>query len=167
VVLPRVHASSCSVLGGSLAWVLARPACLLLSGCLLLFGCQTKSASAEDPDDDVTRGEAARLCHSIDRLREADNAQKGEWLRALAQEPCSRLCQLKQVCESAYQEHVSALDAIREVKAYGAELPAPGSSAGAQITEKLADAERRLRESRKLASQCVESQSEVKRRFRL
>jgi hypothetical protein len=134
---------------------------------LVLGGCQTKSASAEDPEDEVARGEAARLSHSIDRLREADNAKKGEWLTALAAEPCSRLCQLKQVCESAYQEHVSALDAIREVKAYGAELPAPGSSAGAQITERLGEAERRLRESRKLAEQCVESQSEVKRRYRL
>jgi hypothetical protein len=132
-----------------------------------LGGCG-KSASADDPDrDPAARSEAARLCHAIDRLREADNAQKGEWLKALGAEPCTTLCQLKQVCESAYQEHVSALDAIREVKAYGSEPPAPGSSAGVQVTEKLSEAERRLRTSREKAEKCVESESEAKRRYRL
>lgn len=143
----------------------------LVSGVLALLvgltACGTKSASADDSADSAARSEAARLCHAIDRLREADNAKKSEWLSALSAEPCTSLCQLKQVCASAYQEHVGALDAIRQVKAYGTELPAPGSSAGTQITEKLAEAERRLRESRKRAEQFVESQSEVRRRYRL
>jgi hypothetical protein len=131
-------------------------------------GCGSKSASAEDPGDDAaSRGEAARLCHAIDRLREADNSQKVEWLKALSGESCTSLCQLKRVCEGAYQEHVSALDAIREVKAYGAAPPAPGSSAGEQVTEKLSEAERRLRASREMAERCVASESEAKRRYRL
>lgn len=136
-------------------------------GSLAVLGCG-KSASAEDPHQDAAaRSEAARLCHTIDRLREADNAKKSDWLAALVAEPCTVLCPLKQVCESAYREHVTALDAIREVKAYGAEPPAPGSSAGAAVTEKLSEAERRLRAARSMAERCVESESEAKRRYRL
>lgn len=114
------------------------------------------------------RQEAARLSRVIDRLREADNTQKQPWLKVLQAEPCKELCALKQVCESAYREHVSALDAIREVQAYGTAIPSePGVDEGVLVAAKLEEAERKLQAARELSNRCVDAQGSVKLRLKL
>lgn len=124
--------------------------------------CRSSAESSE------ARSEAARLGRAIDQLREADNAQKRQWLERLEKEPCRELCALKQLCEGAYREHVAALDAIQEVRAYGSGIGAsPGQEEQVLIAAKLDEAERRLRASRELSTQCVDSQGAVKLRFKL
>jgi hypothetical protein len=139
----------------------------LLGLALLGHGSGCRSATPGG-DAQAARSEAARLSQLIDRLRAADNAQKKEWLTLLEAEPCSELCRLKQTCHGAYQEHVAALEAIQEVKAFGTAIPTPaGMDEGALVAAKLDEAERRLDKARKLSAECVEAQGSVKFRHKL
>ncbi len=112
-------------------------------------------------------GEAARLCRAIDQLRNADNDRKAPFLRELSAMPCESHCTLKRVCESAYREHVGAIEAIRDIQAYRTPAAPEGDTPNELASKKLEEAERRLRSSRELAQKCVDRQGEVKRRYRL
>jgi hypothetical protein len=109
------------------------------------------------------------VAQQIDRLREADNAQKRAELATLVGLPCGEpaLCTLKELCVRAYSLHQEALDEIAALKAMtepGAAVPAAGAK---DASSRLGVTEKKLEQARAETEECAREQVTVVRRFLL
>jgi hypothetical protein len=107
---------------------------------------------------DARRAEQAMIAHlaeRIDRLRRADNADKGALLEALKQTACvgPDACGLKDLCVRAYEVHQRALEAIEAMKRLAADA-GPRTALG----ERLRATEHDLSDAKDLGEQCAEEQ---------
>jgi hypothetical protein len=107
---------------------------------------------------DARRAEQARIAHlaeRIDRLRRADNPDKGALLAALKQTECvgADACGLKDLCVRAYAVHQRALDAIESMKKLAAD-----AGPSAPLRARLQATEHDLREAKDLSQECAEEQ---------
>lgn len=122
---------------------------------LLLAGCPAQ--------DGPERAEAGRVSRAIDALRDADNAQKPELLRALRDQPCDdeQVCAVRSTCIAAYELHVQSLESIARAlsQADGGDALTAASALGAAKSE--------LDRARKLAEDCTRAQAELIRHRRL
>jgi hypothetical protein len=108
------------------------------------------------------------VAQQIDRLREADNAQKRAELATLVGLPCGEpaLCSLKELCVRAYSLHQEALDEIAALKAMtdpGAATPTSGGDAASRLDV----TQKKLEQARAETEQCAREQVTVVRRFLL
>ncbi|MGC4063750.1 MAG: hypothetical protein QM784_03735 [Polyangiaceae bacterium] len=125
---------------------------LLLLGCLGAAGC--------GQSEQAKRAEVASVTVAIDRLRDAPNPNKPEFLQYLASTPCSLedVCALKKACADAYAEQVAALSAIAQLKS--------ASDSGANAGGKLAAIQGQLERAREGAKACVEQEARLLDRYR-
>jgi hypothetical protein len=127
---------------------------------LLLIGlaaCQSDARRAQ-------QARVANLAARIDRLRQADNAEKGPLLEQLKLAECieADACGLKDLCVQAYVKHQGALDAIEEVKKLSL---APGENVASEpVRQRVSLAERDLAAARELGEKCADEQVRVVRK---
>lgn len=105
------------------------------------------------------RAEAGRISHAVDGLRQARNADKASWLRALAREPCvfERTCDLKRHCARAYELELQVLDGVRAARTALDDRDG-GLAAGALVLA----SERELARAKDLQRQCVAAQGALR-----
>jgi hypothetical protein len=125
---------------------------LLFLGGLAALGCGRS--------EEAKRAEVASVTVAIDRLRDAPNPNKPEFLQFLANTPCSieDVCALKKDCADAYAEQVSALAAISQLKA--------ASASGADASAKLVAIQGQLERARDGAKACVDREARLLDRYR-
>jgi hypothetical protein len=127
---------------------------------VIVFGFGLLFALGCGPSDEAKRAEVASVTVAIDRLRDAPNPNKSQFLQNLASTPCSieDVCALKKVCADAYAEQVTALAAISQLKT----ADATGPDAGAR----LAAIQTQLTDARDAAKACVEQEARLIDRYR-
>ena len=112
---------------------------------------------------EARRGEAAGVARSVEALRQAPNAEKAPFLKALKAAPCAAedVCALKKACVDAYVLEQAALDAVSAVRARTRTADALNSDA----VELLANAERDLGRSRELTKACADLEGAARRKY--
>lgn len=116
-----------------------------------------------DASERAARSEAAAVSRAIDSVRNAENAAKSTPLALLRGAACTvtDICAVQSYCVAAYEEHVSALGLLGEVKASVATAPA------ASVAAKLAQAEQSLARAKTSTDECATRQGEMARRYRV
>jgi hypothetical protein len=115
--------------------------------------------------DEAGRAEAGQVAHQAELLRNAPNAAKPPFRKALDQLACTRpdVCKLRRTCSDAYALQEQALAAIASVQnavATPGEVP-PGASIV------LARAEADLARSKRWAMECADLEGAIRRKYRL
>lgn len=133
-------------------WVLA------LGAALACAGCRRESAEAR-------KGEAAGVARAVEALRQAPNAEKPPFLKALKAVPCTAddVCELQKACVDAYALEQSALEAVSAVRSRTRTADALNSDA----VDLLANAERDLGRSRELTKTCADLEGAARRQYGL
>lgn len=113
---------------------------------LPLSGCDRPTREVAD--------EFSRITRAIDGLRNAQNAHKAQMIQPLRAALCTRFCQLRDQCVSAYEAQILALDLIE--RARSGPLVDPHA---------LDEAQRTLVKARGLATECASEQAKLGRQF--
>jgi hypothetical protein len=131
---------------------------VLLALALVSAGCRSESVEAR-------RGEAAGVARAVEALRQAPNAEKAPFLKALKAVPCDAgdVCTLKKACVDAYVLEQTALDAVSAVRARTRTADGLNSDA----VDLLANAEHDLGRSRELTKACADLEGAARRKYRL
>jgi hypothetical protein len=109
------------------------------------------------------KAEAGRISRAIDVLREAPNAQKPDLFAQLQAAHCETrdLCELQQLCESGYAQHLSALSQTAHAKA----LLADGG-AETDINRNLDLARAELSHAEPQIARCADAQGAAHRKYK-
>ena len=112
---------------------------------------------------EARRGEAASVARAVEALRQAPNAEKAPFLKALKAAPCDAedVCALKKACVDAYVLEQAALDAVSAVRARTRTADGLNSDA----VDLLANAERDLGRSRELTKACADLEGAARRTY--
>ncbi len=128
--------------------------CVYTLLCALVFGCKADAERRE-------RAEIERLVEHIDRLRDANNAEKPQFLAALQKldtiaGPARELWAL---CVGAYEVHQRALDAIDALAA----LADVDGGAPGEVKARFGLADRELLQALILTERCASARVELTR----
>jgi hypothetical protein len=125
------------------------------------------AAGCEGEREQALRSEAGRLLRSIDLLHRAPNDGKAPHLAALKDFRCDSpdICELKRVCQVAYERHLQGVTGTRAVRAA---LAQDASSADdAHAAELLERSRHELEAARSSMRHCLELQGTARRHYRL
>ena len=109
------------------------------------------------------KAEAGQICHALDALRAAPNAQKQLLFAALQSAPCAQpdLCALKQLCVSGYEQHLRGLSETARAK----ELVATGNS-DSEAAKALDSAQTALKLAAPLLARCADDEGAAQRKYK-
>jgi hypothetical protein len=110
--------------------------------------------------DEQKRAEVASVTVAIDRLREAPNVGKSEFLALLKKTPCTLedVCRMRDACAVAYGKQVEALAQIQRLREQG--------TAAADMAERYLAVEGLLKAARDEAKSCVDEEARLLDRYR-
>jgi hypothetical protein len=130
----------------------------ILGAALLSVACRSESVEAR-------RGEAGGVARAVEALRQAPNAGKAPFLKALQSAPCHAedVCAVKTACVDAYVLEEAARSALSAVRART--RTADGLTADA--VDLLANAEHDLGRSRELTKACADLEAAARRKYGL
>lgn len=119
-----------------------------------LLGCDARTSRERQGAAEVVRAE--------ERLRAADNSQKGRLLGALST-PCvgAEACETQRICRAAYRLHVDALSLTAAAKD---KLDAGHGDEAARL---LGSAEEKLKQAQADVTTCTEHAHDLRRRYKL
>jgi hypothetical protein len=129
----------------------------------LIVSCAFTACRTEN--DEVGRAEAGQVAHQVELLRNAPNAEKPPFRKALDQLACTRpdICKLRRTCSDAYALQEQAFAAIASVQSA---VAGPGDvPPGASIV--LARAEADLARAKRWALECADLEGAARRKYRL
>jgi hypothetical protein len=129
----------------------------------LAFALSLFSVCCSSRADIEARQSAGHVAHAIEQLRNASNPRKPTALAELKKLGCSgaEVCEARDACQSAYTEHIDALNLIAAAKLKLAEgQPQESANLLGAAQEKLAQASSQV-------SRCTEREAALRRRYKL
>jgi hypothetical protein len=107
--------------------------------------------------------------------RLSSNHDKRVWLNRLRRLPCPSddVCQLRDTCVKAYDEHLSALAAIEQaqldigVPSDSGDVPDASPESLLKAASLAQTAQRQLARARRLTQACAENEAVIRERYRL
>ncbi len=136
---------------------------------ILVFGSCRHSETAQ------ALGSTAQIARAVEMIRLSSNHDKHLWLTRLRAITCRSpdVCQLKQVCEDAYDEHLKALDMIdlarQRIELSSADAAVPDASAESMLESAMLaqNAQKLLGRTRILMRKCAENEAVIRQRYGL
>jgi hypothetical protein len=130
-----------------------------LLSALLVAACHTER-------DEAVRAEAAVVAHQIVALRTCPPEYRPAFRKVLADLPCTAkdVCDLRNLCNQAYELDEAAHAALGAIDHATRQTDAPVPPEAAALLQR---AEADLGRSKDLALRCVDSEGELRRRYRL
>lgn len=129
---------------------------LALTAPLLVLAC----GSRVDPEAQQSAGRVAR---AVEQLRNAPNAAKVPALAELGKLSCTGpdVCETRAACQTAYAQHVDALNLTAAAKLKLLEGQGP------EAAKLLGSAQEKLGQAAQLVTLCTERESALRRRYKL
>ena len=118
-------------------------------------------------------GTTAQITRAVEMMRLSSNHDKHLWLARLGTLTCRSpdVCQLKEACQKAYDEHLKAVDMIdlarQKMASLAEDSAVPDASAESMLqSATLAqNAQRLLGKTRVLTRKCAENEAVIRQRY--